>query len=1327
LGQITDKIERILSSQQNGGFMSLKKEFSFLSKLCTISMLALAAYTPNALAYEDKDIEGVDKIPVYPKNKAGSKDAGVKEFDWQEEWGSIHMNTFSDGLQDPGQPTTEDSNLACPDSASLCNNDGIMGDADTKVQKIEPSDQTQSVHGIKYDIKNSILNCMGRITPTFPSNNGGWRHQYSAAVCDKPSGSPLAHPHYHGKPKIRYNPVWDPRGNDFLSTNRGALSAAGTPHLYRGYAGCSQQISNSCANDIHECRATPDPAGGEIAEDTKPWEFPVTHSFYPREVEDLVDSGMEGMKLPKVYYEYTKPGVDQHPFTRNAILHRATGDDPNRAYDGNIRYLNENGYETEEIEELARNLASELDGKSEAEIKAAIKERFSGLEDEEIEMEGSSVPEGDYILVREEVKKNQDNPEYTQCVADANAEQTSNDPVAAHVYIDGAIVPSGGAECNPASDSEWEEKWENKECGMQSKITFKGSGEIKDVLPWCEKFSDSDKTLMVAQGKCWDGGETVGYPGEVRLVTGIVSSSIDACRTQSNLEDLYADGECGFLFLETPDNTTTVAACNSIEKKIDKNVKIYRKVTSTRIGLSVTPNPPDMVLNKDKTYEVREIKVYDEDLARIKAYEVPVTAGDVANFIVVDPQNFFDLRDYVAGGRYDANYEQFDEDGNPATYDTCPILGLPNGYSGICDPKGEAGCNLPIYGVGAETTFEDAEERTYTYNSFPVKWSGYVKSWKWITVNEYKKNTADRLGQNGGALYALDADLNDNLVLMTVRSNEYCDRRERYSGQINPIKSPDLPCVQYWQYQNIDPNNASDWSFVNLFMPQFDGAFETQYGYTYLDLFPVLEKEDGTKVPYMYDIYDLFSEYGKEDLAVVQCDPNQDECKGTSNFVETKKATANRLVNFFDKKTKLPLIRHDGFSASVQGTRTAIDNENIGIYKESDELMKSKDGGASIGEYISEGDDSSGLHLKLKPGRVLAMRLMPEDQNERNSEYDENGKLVRASTRCVIAQNKSLNPDSSAYFIPTNSEEEIKAFANATDEDIEIRPCGGSFMTHDQAAPPKPAVNPNGTETWFGTLSCEQLTTKPACNQTKFITAERFCILEDGKMGDCEECLHAADPDAGIDFTLASVAPMGNAQLLSIPGDENGGSRCYFSAACFAQNGDGCPSAETSGGHVFCLSEDTKIQMADNSEKEIGKIKAGEEVMAFSSKESKKNGLIKSKVVATAITQDQKYMILKTHDPKSGKETTLRITPQHKVVLSSGRGVEVRDLQAGVPILMASGQPVVVKSVEESEESITVYNLILEDHADGYIAGGLRVLSYPLLDGIKKNMQASKN
>ena len=943
---------------------------------------------------------------------------------------------------------------------------------------------------------------------------------------------------------------------------------------------------------------------------------------------------------------------------------------------------------------------------------------------EEFITNGNNVPGDDYIFFEERTLTDQPNPDYEACEERANAEQSSNNDVAAYVDKHGSPLESSVIGCVPETDLEWGEKWDDGTCGIISKITFKNNGSIDKVIPSCEIFSETEASSKRTLGECTD-FDMDATSNKVRLADGVISSSKQECfDLTSNRKTSFDSKECGHAFLVDPP-MDTVADCANIPEKKDENVKVYRIVTSTRTGLSVVPNPQDMVLNKNTTYPVREIKAYDEDLARIKAYEVPVVSGDVAQFIIIDPQNFFDLRDYITGGRHDANYNQFDEDGNPATFDTCPILGLPNGYSGICDPKGKAGCNLPIYGVGAVTTFRDAEDREYTYNHFPIKWSGYVKSWKWLTVNEYKENTAGRSGQNGGTLYAVNSnDLNENLVLMTVRSNEYCDRRERYSGQIDPTKSPDLPCVQYWQYQNINPDDANDWSFVNLFMPEFDGAFETQYGYTYLDLFPILIKEDGTQVPYMKDIFGLYEEYGEDDLVVVQCDPTKDECKGQSNFVEVT-GTTNRPVNFFDKNTQVDIIEADSFDETkgeVVSQRTAIDTENIGVYTEVNELMQSNTGGLSIGEYIEDGDNSSGLHLKLKPGRVLAMRLMPSDSERRNSEYDEQGNLVRASTRCVIAQDKRLDPEAASFFIPTNSEEEIEAFANSTDDDLEVRPCEGNFLTFDQAAPPKPATNPNGTQTWFGETSCEQLTAKPACNQTKFISAERFCILEDGKLGDCEECMAAADPDSGIDFTLASVAPMGNAQILSVPGDEFSGSRCYFSAACFAQNGDGCPSAETSGGHVFCLSKDTKIQMADGTEKEIAKIKAGEKVMAFSFKASKKNGLITSKVVATAVTKDQEYRILTTVDRISGKETVLRITPQHKVVLSSGRGVEVRDLRAGVPILDASGSSVLVKSVTEAEKPITVYNLILEDHADGYIAGNLRVLSYPLLDGIKANL-----
>ena len=157
------------------------------------------------------------------------------------------------------------------------------------------------------------------------------------------------------------------------------------------------------------------------------------------------------------------------------------------------------------------------------------------------------------------------------------------------------------------------------------------------------------------------------------------------------------------------------------------------------------------------------------------------------------------------------------------------------------------------------------------------------------------------------------------------------------------------------------------------------------------------------------------------------------------------------------------------------------------------------------------------------------------------------------------------------------------------------------------------------------------------------------------------EAQNAAIDDGRI---LASRAGDGKDDLLSLPGemnDEIGGivlsvasaddsnGACYFSALCVLQDAAGCPSAVTlSGGHVFCLSPDTKIDMADGTKKEIADIKDGEKA-AFTAKGSKSE-LIKAKVVATTVTRDQDYMIVEIRS-NIGKYTTLNITPEHKMIL----------------------------------------------------------------------------
>ena len=84
---------------------------------------------------------------------------------------------------------------------------------------------------------------------------------------------------------------------------------------------------------------------------------------------------------------------------------------------------------------------------------------------------------------------------------------------------------------------------------------------------------------------------------------------------------------------------------------------------------------------------------------------------------------------------YDALFRKFDGNGNVATYDSCPVLGIRNGYSGICDPTNNAGCNIPIYKVGAQTTFTGTNGQSFTYNDYPIVWSGYAKKWAIILTH----------------------------------------------------------------------------------------------------------------------------------------------------------------------------------------------------------------------------------------------------------------------------------------------------------------------------------------------------------------------------------------------------------------------------------------------------------------------------------------------------------------------------------------------------------------------------------------------------------------
>ena len=248
-------------------------------------------------------------------------------------------------------------------------------------------------------------------------------------------------------------------------------------------------------------------------------------------------------------------------------------------------------------------------------------------------------------------------------------------------------------------------------------------------------------------------------------------------------------------------------------------------------------------------------------------------------------------------------------------------------------------------------------------------------------------------------------------------------------------------------------------------------------------------------------------------------------------------------------------------------------------------------------------------------------------------------------------------------------------------------------------------------------MTCEQLgAARPACNQTKLISAKRYCRLENGSLDECGRCGKVGEPDKGVDFSDKHVG----GDVLINPfwtSKDNDTSRCFFLAACYQNQSDGCPVVGTSGGHVFCLAGDTKITMADGTQKEIKKIKPGEEVVSFNAKRLRTGTLGKAKVKLTAITKKQQ--IVKIND--------LRITLKHKIVLASGRSIPAKDVKVGDKILRGDGSIEEVTKIDTKQAPITVYNLVLEDENDGYIANNMRVMSYPILKGFEGTEMSEKD
>mgnify|MGYP003335525531 FL=1 len=206
--------------------------------------------------------------PVNPGNGSGAK-----EFNWQDEWGTIHMNSLADGLNDPGSPASSNGSVGCP-TGGLCKDGKVKSSVNTGFP-------TQIGNGIKFDIKNSLLNCMSKVVTNWAVYNP-W--DSDTTVCLSQYGLYPPKDKAHDAHTLLYLPIYDRRSND------------GREWQNVSEVGCQQQIINNCARDeggneiireIHQCIQSPS-SDYQIPPPPAFAAHPVTHVFTKEEVQDQI-------------------------------------------------------------------------------------------------------------------------------------------------------------------------------------------------------------------------------------------------------------------------------------------------------------------------------------------------------------------------------------------------------------------------------------------------------------------------------------------------------------------------------------------------------------------------------------------------------------------------------------------------------------------------------------------------------------------------------------------------------------------------------------------------------------------------------------------------------------------------------------------------------------------------------------------------------------------------------------------------------------------------------------------------------------------------------
>lgn len=1139
------------------------------------------------------------------------------EFDWQDDWGSIHMNSFADGLADPGHSGGKDLSGVVPCAmGDICTNSAVIGGGSRKVN-LPTFSANQLFNGIKYDIKNSVNNCMARPSPNFPSGNGGWENPFSTFVCDG-SGNDIPAPDYDRRgPTIIYSPIWDVRSNDERANSSD------------GVAGCIQQISNSCINDIYECHEHPIPHDRD-----KGWDHPVSHVFLDEEIDQLRNNGgLSGNSLPRAIYR-----IQKATSVGSWQSSRPSGKYVQREISG----------------------ATEYAPVSDSDIETVLATRDDL---------GMQVYEGGNKLRRRIPVKDDALMGIRSFTVNPGASIT--DPKAVNGFI--VVDPSEFFD-----------------------LRMYMAGGSKDVgygqTHMYDDPDDPENNPKINGPKTFDTCPILG------LNTGYGGICDPTGKAGCNLP-IYGIG-----------NTTSKTAAGKTWESTPTPiiwsgyVKSWKFITE---GLYVR-------LTKDRRGPNGE-ELYLQD----KTFDNPALNEDNVNgslVLMVERHN-----------SYCDNLEFFDENGNK-TLNKCVQY-----------------FQYQQFMVPSEADPEVLEEKWSFFNLFaPEMRTPYN-------------------GRKGYATLKLYNDLIET-VLDPDTGAEVTKPAAPYMYDKYDIYSPGMPIsttggdgtseeqmVPIWCQGTRNADCGGSQNFGNYVMTSAMSSGDRTLMESDIDA--------GGKRPVSFmdkNLENLIQEIKVNANGDVTITPSSESAVWYSNYTDPRKPGGEKPPRNADGKYVVGKDENGigGYSIDLKpGTALALRFRHVeeeGEIEPADMdlgqqfstncvIISNKRKETTGKGYFVPTNSREEINAFMNAGSVPNTPA-PESGMEREFELDNGATLVEKfrwndprmeasdpRKKKILSERNFFDKDGHEYL----SFRACKAkFAERRHEDVLARnQISITPIRHPAGTPPSQRVN-----TWFGKTNCNQLAQQPACNQSQLISAKRVCILEDGKMGDCNDCINALNKAADDGKIISNPAYAdgkdGVDDLSGLPSMFNeaiGGivlasaSQCYFSALCLSQDSDGCPSAETSGGHVFCLSGDTMIEMADGSQKAIADIKDGESVMAFSASGSKSE-LIQAKVVATTVTENERFHKLVTKDA-NGKISTVRITGEHKVILSNGRGVQVHDLREGITILDRNGNLLEVQSVEESDERIKVHNLILEDKADGYIAAGMRVQSYPLDSELKDKME----